>query len=258
MKTLVHCWKNTRGYGDFVASTMMLSSLFPDYDVTWALPPGRDICKVLRQPQCELYRNDLDCRFLSLAAHGEEANRKGKDEFCAYVHKSHKETIFCDFRYKGLKGVDQKFKAMLEFEPSLAEKVKNDIRKQFGNAYAVIHVRVGDNAMKGRAVDCSAFVAKIERYTQASDIPVVLISDDMRLKNTMRSRMPVSDAMPFHSGNVKGDAHSFMLDVCIIQNAVRVFALSTHAWHNTSFSRIPALLAGIPYECRGMMPPNQR
>lgn len=251
MKTLVHCWKHPRGYCDFVGSTMMLALLFPDDDVTWALPPDRDICKVLRQPQCELYRKNLDCRFLSLAANGAEANRKGKEEFCANIHKLNKETIFCDFRCNGsLRGANQQFKAMLEFEPSLAEKVKNDIRTQFGHSYTVIHVRVGDDAMKGMPGDCTPLVAEIEKTAKESEFPVVLISDSLELKSIMRSKLMVSESIPFHSGRMAGDAHSFMLDVCMIQHAARVVALSTHAWQNTSFSRIPALFAGVPYQCR--------
>ena len=253
MKTLVHCWKHSRGYFDFVMSTMMLSSLFPDYDVTWALPPERDISNVLCQPQCELYRNELDCQFLSLMAHGAQANNKNREEFCAKVRELQNEMIFCDFRGNNLNGVNKKYKAMLEFEPSLAEKVKKEIRERFGDVYAVVHVRVGDPAMMGmESIDLTQFIEKIDRYEQQSDIPIVLVSDDMRLKEIMRSKMLVSEAVPFHSGRVQGDAYSFMLDVCIIQNAVRVFALSNLAWGSTSFSRIPALFARVPYTCKSI------
>jgi hypothetical protein len=103
-------------------------------------------------------------------------------------------------------------------------------------------------------VDLIKFVAAIDKYIQKSDVPVVLVSDDMRLKSMMCSRMLVSEATPFHSGRATGDAFSFVLDVSIIQNATRIAAFSSHGWGTTSFSRVPALLAGIPYTCNEPIP----
>jgi len=230
---------------------MTLQFVLPQYDVTWALPPDRDISKVLRKPQCELYRDDIDCQFLSHSSYGGKVNLIGKNNFFAKFHGLQKETVFCDFRYpfKSKSNTD-KFKEMLEFEPNLTEQVRQNISEQFGDSYAVIHARVGDDTMKGISVDISRIVLEIDKYVSESAYPVVLVSDDMRLKEMMRSKMLVSDAVPFHSGRVSGDARSFMLDVCIIQNAVQVFALSNNG--STTFSRIPALFAGVPYRCRSL------
>jgi len=228
---------------------MMLAELYPQYDVTWAIPSKRILSSVLAKPQTELYRDNLDCVFHSFIVHGWEANQKGFEGFTNKLRRlgESQSHVYCDFRYGRERGANEKYRAMLTFKPEIETAAREKIRTQFGTDYSVLHVRTGDTELRhGKPIDLARWVNAIQDYLFGATAPIVLVCDSISLKNQMSRQLLCTPGSPYHSGNDEGNVESFVFDVLTIQNAKNVHTIMANAWSGSSFSRIPAQFAGIP------------
>jgi len=250
MTTIVHCYEHDRGYFDFMTSTIRLGEIFPDYVITWAVPSRRCISEVLDSPNTELFRVP-DCSFLALIRDGTEKNEAAFKRFCQRINtlSLSRDRVFVDFRYGFTCRVDERLRDMVKFKPELTAAARSKIAETVGEQYEVVHCRVGDAEMcEGQRVHLDKYIVSLENYVSQTQLPVLLLSDSVSLKTRMSGSVKVTTGTPFHSGlHQSGDLSGFVLDVTAIQNAVKVHAITSLPWGNTSFSRVPALYAGVPF-----------
>jgi len=249
MTTLIHCYHHSRGYFDFVSSTISLSEKFPNYNITWAVPERRAITQVLQFPNTELFEVP-SITFHNSMAEKPEINEQGYNKFQEQISLLQPATcIYVDFRKGRSLEYPEQFRPMVAIKPEISEQIRDSIIKTLGNRYEVIHVRTGDKELyKGEKTNLAKWYVAIEKYLATTSNPCCLISDSLTLKNNMRDKLHCSDVIPFHSGRSKNieDAMPFAIDVVTIQNAFKCQAFSNPN-HNTAFSRVPAHYAGVPY-----------
>ena len=253
MTTLIHCYKHDRGYFDFVSSTLRLAELYPQHEVTWAVPSTRILSSVLSTPQTELYRDRLDCTFHSFYARGCMENRRGFEEFSAKLEQIKKPYVYCDFRHGCNNEISEKYRVMLEFKPDIALKTLEEIRSRFGDKYSVLHVRTGDDELcHGKKIVLDRWVDAIQDYLAGVTLSTVLVCDCVSLKERMAGQLLCTSGTPYHSSNKGGNIAAFVFDVLTIQNAQSIHSMMSNPWGGSAFSRIPAAFAKIPYTHRNL------
>lgn len=251
MKTIHHVFSlGYFGLADFLRGTAYLVNTFGN-DYAISMPIMHPLREFLRHPGPYVW-GDVDASF---SCGSPQENGRFYDTVMRLLEEHDEITVRTNFFEEPTGVFPEPLKKLFALNDETEEKYRDFRAGVVGDRpFEVIHVRFDDHpgCREHKYADALAAMRTVDFLHDAEK---VLLTNDARFREVALHTffdLQFPTHPPTHTGFQRRKLANLatFFEMKLITHARRVTAFTTYDWGCTGFSRVPALLYGIPYSCR--------